>query len=236
MNVRRISVRKSAVITAAVAATALLMPTAAATAQAEARTGVKTEAKAEAKAEVKAEAKAKAPRTVSAPGFLAAADMPDGWGTEWQAGPVTKGNPEFPPGCMRDVLPAKGATWHRAYWTDLETSATQISVTTPTVASARRLVAAAEKAAADCAADSLRKTPGGAAAWDDYGKIAAEDGAHVYGVHTEQPYGALDVALIGIGRDGRTVTFVDWGQMGYLKDLPVEAFKKTMAKAVNDLR
>lgn len=210
-------------LAAAVAAAALLMPLA---------------TTATAQAEPQAAKAPKAPRTVTAPGFLAPSDMPDGWGTEWQAGPVTKGDPEHPPFCMDKTLPAKrGTAWHRTYWTDLDTGASQVTVTMPTDAAARRLVADAKKAMVNCAADFLRETPGGAAAWDDYGKVTAEDGdAHVYGVHVAQEWGALSAFLYGVGRDGRTVTFVDWGQMGYLHELPVEDFKQTMAKAVNDLR
>ncbi|MFG3410455.1 hypothetical protein [Streptomyces sp. NPDC048142] len=170
------------------------------------------------------------------PGFLAASDMPDGSGTEWRADPVTKGTPEGGPVCAEAVFPAGGEAWHRQYWTDLDTGAGQVSVTMRSEAEARELVAEAQEATANCAADFLRDTPGGGAAWDDYGKVAVEDGAHVYGVHTRASWGAIDAHLIGIGRDGRTVTFVEWGQLGYLKDLPVEAFKKTMVKAVDGLR
>ncbi|MFE9258860.1 hypothetical protein [Streptomyces sp. NPDC006879] len=179
-----------------------------------------------------ATAQAEAPKVV--PGFLAASDMPDGWGTEWRAGPVTEGKPS-PGYCATTVLPARGDVWHRLYWTDLDTGAEQVTVTMRTEAAARKLAAKAKDAAASCAAEFLRETPGASAAWDDYGKVDVEEGAHVYGVHTEMPYGANDANLFGIGRDGRTVTIVEWGQMGSLKDLPVADFKKTMIKAVDSL-
>ncbi|WP_175407426.1 hypothetical protein [Streptomyces sp. TRM64462] len=177
-------------------------------------------------------AQAKAPS--AAPGFLAPADLPPA-STDWHGGPVTKGTPEFPPFCLDKVLPAKGATWHRQFGTELETGAVQISVTAPSTTAARRLAAAAGKAAADCAADWLRRTPGGTASWADYGKLAVEEGAHVYGVHTSIPESEPGVHLIGVGRDGRTVTVVQWGQMGDLSDAPVPAFKRTTATAVNKL-
>ena len=41
--------------------------------------------------------------------------------------------------------------------------------------------------------------------------------------------------LLSVGRDGRTVTVVQWGQMGDFGDAPVAAFKKTTTTAVNKL-
>ncbi len=169
-----------------------------------------------------------------APGFLAAADIPDGSGTEWTAGRVTKGTTEAPPFCLESVLPAKGATWHRQYRSDLDTGALQLSVTSPSTSAAARLAAAAEKAVAACAGDWLSDT-GATASWRDHGRLAVEEGAHVYGIQTEMPEGAVDSHLIGIGRDGRTVTFLMWGQMGGLEHTPVPAFKKATVKAVQKL-
>ncbi|WP_258028808.1 hypothetical protein, partial [Streptomyces fradiae] len=165
-----------------------------------------------------------------------AADLPPAPGTSWTAGPVTAGMPEWTPFCLEGVLPAKGgATWHRAFNTDLDTWAVQVSVTAPSTGAARRLAAAGERAAAGCAADWLRATPGGTASWADYGRVAAGDGAHVYGVHTSVPDSEPGAHLIGVGRDGRTVTFVQWARMGDLTDAPVTAFKGTTAKAVHRL-
>ena len=57
----------------------------------------------------------------------------------------------------------------------------------------------------------------------------------MYGLATETSFGALDVHLMSVGRDGRTVTVVNWGEMGRLGDAPVKAFKKTTVTAVNKL-
>ncbi|MFG3496966.1 hypothetical protein [Streptomyces sp. NPDC047928] len=176
-----------------------------------------------------------AKRAATAPGFLAARDLPPAKGTTWTAGKVTKGLPEFEPFCLEKVLPAQGTTWHRRFGTDLDTWAVQVSVRTPNAAAARKLVTAAEKAAAGCAADWLRGTPGGTASWQDYGRLAVEEGAHVYGVHTAVPESEHGVHLIGIGRDGSTVTLVQWAQMGTLSHAPVKAFKKTTTTAVAKL-
>ncbi|MDQ0605565.1 hypothetical protein QF037_009998 [Streptomyces canus] len=69
----------------------------------------------------------------------------------------------------------------------------------------------------------------------DYGKLKVEEGAHVRGLHTETSWGANDVDLLSVGRDGRTVTVLQWGQMGDFKGAPVTAFKKTTTTAVNKL-
>ncbi|MFK0201495.1 hypothetical protein [Streptomyces lavendulae] len=76
---------------------------------------------------------------------------------------------------------------------------------------------------------------GGGASWQDHGKLAVEEGAHVYGVDTPIPDSEPGVHLYGIGRDGSTVTVVMWGQMGHLTDAPVPAFRKPTTTAVNRL-
>ncbi|MEE1760603.1 hypothetical protein PUR53_16290, partial [Streptomyces sp. SP18BB07] len=69
----------------------------------------------------------------------------------------------------------------------------------------------------------------------DYGTLPVEEGAHVRGLNTETSWGANDVALMSVGRDGRTVTVVQWQQMDDFTDAPVAAFKKTTTTAVNKL-
>ncbi|MFJ8361853.1 hypothetical protein [Streptomyces sp. NPDC093984] len=56
-----------------------------------------------------------------------------------------------------------------------------------------------------------------------------------YGLHTVTSWGASDIRLLSVGRDGRTVTVVDWGQLGDFGDAPVKAFRKTTVTAVNKL-
>ncbi|MFC8830979.1 hypothetical protein ACFT9I_37240 [Streptomyces sp. NPDC057137] len=170
------------------------------------------------------------------PGFLVAKDMPQAAGNFWTAGSVTAGAPESDPFCLEKVLPAKGTTWHRQFGTDLDTSGVQVSVQAASDADAKKLAASAEASVAACAADWLRATPGGTASWDDYGRIAVEEGARVIGVATSIPDSGPGVHLLGIGRDGNTVTIVTWGQLGNLSHAPVAAFKKTTTTAVNKLR
>ncbi|MGH3314467.1 MAG: hypothetical protein ACRDP3_28425 [Streptomyces sp.] len=168
------------------------------------------------------------------PGFLAPADLPPHSSSPWWAGKVTAGLPDPEPFCLEGALPARG-TYHRAFHTDLDTGATQVSVTTAGRTTAARLARSLEKQVAACAADWLRETPGGTASWQDYGPVRAGDGAHVYGVHVSIPDSEPSVHLIGVGRDGRTVTAVSWGEMGDLGQAPVPAFTRTTKTAVGKL-
>ncbi|MGW6843076.1 hypothetical protein [Streptomyces sp. NPDC054958] len=170
----------------------------------------------------------------TAPGFLAGADLPPHPSSPWYAGAVTKGLPESAPFCLEGVLPATGS-WHRVFGTEYDTGAVQVSVRSASPSAAAELAGTLERKVAACAADWLRTTPGGTASWQDYGTLPVEEGAHVYGVHTSIPESEPGVHLFGIGRDGATVTVVQWGQMGDLSHAPVADFKKTTTKAVNKL-
>ncbi|GHI84838.1 hypothetical protein [Streptomyces xanthophaeus] len=170
----------------------------------------------------------------TAPGFLIGTDLPPHASSPWFAGDVTKGLPEFAPFCLDGVLPAAGS-WHRQFGTEFDTGAVQVSVRSASASAAAKLAGTLERKVAACAADWLRTTPGGTASWQDYGKVAVEEGAHVYGVHVSIPESEPSVHLFGIGRDGATVTVVQWGEMGNLSHAPVGAFKKTTTKAVNKL-
>ncbi|MEU6295848.1 hypothetical protein [Streptomyces erythrochromogenes] len=169
-----------------------------------------------------------------APGFLTGTDLPPHPTSPWYSGEITKGLPETAPFCLDGVLPVAGS-WHRTFGTELDTGAVQVSVRSASPSAAAKLVGTLERKVAACAADWLRTTPGGTASWQDYGTLAVEEGAHVYGVHTSIPESEPGVHLYGIGRDGSTVTVVQWGQMGDLSQAPVAAFKKTTTKAVNKL-
>ncbi len=63
-----------------------------------------------------------------------------------------------------------------------------------------------------------------------------EEGAHVYSIDTSYPeIGSTGIGLYSVGRDGRTVTAVEWGQLGDLDGAPLEGFKKTTRTAVAKL-
>lgn len=170
-----------------------------------------------------------------APGFLEPGELPSHPSSEWRAGEVTEGLPDPLPFCLDGgALPADGG-YHRAYTTDLDTGAVQVSVTTDSAAEAATLAAELERSVANCAGDWLSANPGGTASWQDYGKLDAGDGAHLYGTHIAVPNSSHNVHLFGIGRDGATVTAVQWGQIGTLADAPVQDFRETTITAVGKL-
>ncbi|MFJ8672633.1 hypothetical protein [Streptomyces sp. NPDC093589] len=176
------------------------------------------------------------PHRALPPAFLAPAELPPHASSEWFAGPVTQGLPDPEPFCLEGgVLPGGAGTYHRFFHTDYDTHAAQVSVVTADADDARELAASLERTVANCAADWLRGNPGGTAAWDDYGTVAAGDGAHVYGVHTSVPDSEPGVNLFAVGRSGTTVTVVRWAEMGDLGQAPLTAFKATTKTAVGKL-
>ncbi|TVL93016.1 hypothetical protein [Streptomyces sp. SAJ15] len=175
-------------------------------------------------------AQAQPRKAATGPAFLAPKELPPHASSAWSAGAVTAGLPEAP-FCVEDTLPKAGSS-HRRFWTEYDTGATQIVVRTKSEAAAKQLAAAAEKKIRNCAADWERKYPEATASWRDYGTLPAEDGAHVYGVHTESPDSEPGIHLFGVGRDRATVTLVDWGQMGDYRHAPVADFKRTTTTAV----
>ncbi|MEW1723335.1 hypothetical protein [Streptomyces sp. NPDC093109] len=168
------------------------------------------------------------------PKFLAAKDLPPHPTMSWKAGKVVKGLPEDGTFCLG--RPAAG-TWaaHRDFHTESDTSASQLTVVASDATAARTLAASLEKALKNCAPEAVRDSPGSVGGWDDHGRIAVKDGAHVYAVFTSHPNSEPTVHAFGVGRSGSTVTVFHWGQMGHLEDVPVAAFKNTAKKAVNSL-
>ncbi|MFM9444324.1 hypothetical protein [Streptomyces acidiscabies] len=172
------------------------------------------------------------------PGFLAAGDLPPYLSSAWTAGPVTAGVPEEveTDTCLSMALGGGAGTWYRTFRTDLDAGARQVSVVLPDEARAKGRYERIAKDIRSCATRIEQKYPDVRAEFKDYGAVKVEEGAHVFGLHTAAEWGAVDVRLLGVGRDGRTVTVVDWGQLGTFKDAPVKAFKKTTVTAVNKLR
>ncbi|WP_333775681.1 hypothetical protein [Streptomyces sp. IBSBF 3136] len=172
------------------------------------------------------------------PGFLAAADLPPHPSSPWTAGKVTAGVPEAveQDRCLSMALGGDGSgTWYREFRTDLDTSARQVSVRSSTTAAAKGRLSRLNKDIKSCAARVEKADPDTEAEVRDYGTLRVEEGAHVYGLHTVTSWGASDIRLLSVGRDGRTVTVVDWGQLGGFRDAPVKAFRKTTVTAVNKL-
>ncbi|MFF4397283.1 hypothetical protein [Streptomyces sp. NPDC001480] len=172
-----------------------------------------------------------------APGFLAAKDLPPHPFSSWTAGKVTAGVPEAVEldRCLGMVLGDGRDSWYRDFRTGLDTNARQVSVESSSVSAAKGRFSRLDQDIRSCAARTEK------ADWDlevtfkDYGTLPVEEGAHLYGLHTETSGGASDIRLLAVGRDGRTVTVVDWGQLGGFQDAPVKDFKKTAAAAVTKL-
>ncbi|MDT0387630.1 hypothetical protein [Streptomyces dubilierae] len=175
-----------------------------------------------------------APKT-AAPKFLSASQLPPHPTSSWTAGPVTEGFPEALGFCVSTEGVPSYDYRHREFRTDLDTGAVQLTVVADTAALAKALAKHYDDLIRTCADRIEKADPDVAAEGRDYGKLPVEEGARVRGLHTETSWGANDISLMSVGRDGRTVTVVQWGQMGDFDDAPVTAFKKTTTTAVNKL-
>jgi hypothetical protein len=165
------------------------------------------------------------------PKFLSASQLPPHPTSSWTAGKVTDGVPDELRFCIEETLPGYDSRY-RAFRTDLETNAQQLTFVVGSSAKAKALATRLNKDIRACATRIEQSDPETEAALKDYGKLPVEEGAHAYGLHTETSWGATDINLYSVGRDGRAVTLVRWGQMGDFSDAPVKAFKKTTTTAV----
>ncbi|MFE7135771.1 hypothetical protein ACFVIM_33465 [Streptomyces sp. NPDC057638] len=167
-----------------------------------------------------------------APAFLSASQLPAAE-TPWSAGTVRPG--VAPDACTEGILSA-ATSKQRHFQTELETRAHQTITVAATEAQAKALVTKANTVIMDCINRLERETPGLVGATSDEGPIAIEEGARVYSLETQVPAaGTADVALYSVGRDGKTVTIVGWGQLGNLASAPLGAFKTTARTSVAKL-
>ncbi|MZD06532.1 hypothetical protein GTW43_15710 [Streptomyces sp. SID5785] len=178
-------------------------------------------------------AAAGASAAAATPRFLSASELPPHPSSAWTAGPVTAGQPDPLPMCVGDALPSTSV--HRAFRTDLDTGALQVTVVERDARHAKAFAALLRKHLDTCARDVAAQDPEVTAEQKYYGRLPVEEGAVVYGVHTQTSWGATDINLFSVGRDGRVVTVVQWGQMGGFADAPVAAFERTTVTAVNKL-
>ncbi|MGV9689198.1 hypothetical protein ACWDUX_08780 [Streptomyces sp. NPDC003444] len=168
--------------------------------------------------------------------FLTAAQLPPS-ATPWTATRVFDGVPENGGVlCAPYKIPAQNSRY-REFSTELDTNGVQVTTVARTEADAVKLVDTLRKSLAGCGSLLEQQNPGLHAVSASHGKIAVEEGAWVYSLDTADPQiGTTDIHLFSVGRDGRTVTLVRWGQMGDLKDAPLNAFRTTTKTAVNKLR
>ncbi|MFH8496860.1 hypothetical protein [Streptomyces coeruleorubidus] len=167
------------------------------------------------------------------PRFLEPAELPPHPTSPWYAGPVTAGQPDPLPVCVGEALPSIAS--HRSYWTEYDTNAQQITVVERSEQRAKDFAALLRKDIAGCAEKLMEQDPDITATQKNYGRLNVEEGAHVYGLHTASAWGSSDIGLLSVGRDGRTVTVVLWGQMGNFQHAQVSDFKATTVTAVNKL-
>ncbi|TXS50390.1 hypothetical protein EAO75_11545 [Streptomyces sp. uw30] len=173
-----------------------------------------------------------APRT-PAPKFLAASELPPHPSSTWTAGRVADGVPEEMQYCFGESLLAYDSRY-RTFRTDLDTGAQQLNVVVGNSTKAKALATRLDKEVKRCVT-RMNADPDVEADYRSYGSLPVEEGARVHGFATRASWGAMDIHLVSVGRDGGTVTVVQWGQMGAFKDAPVKAFKKTTTTAVNKL-
>ncbi|MFG2438778.1 hypothetical protein [Streptomyces sp. NPDC048508] len=169
------------------------------------------------------------------PAFLAASQMPPS-STPWTATQVFTGVPENGGVlCAPYKIPAQN-TRYREFSTELDTNGVQVTTVARTEADAVKLVDTLRGALAGCGPRLEQQNPGLQAVSASHGKLAVEEGAWVYSLDTADPQiGISDIHLFSVGRDGRTVTLVRWGQMGDLKNAPLAAFRTTTKTAVSKL-
>jgi len=167
------------------------------------------------------------------PAFLEPSELPPHPASDWYAGPVTAGQPDPLPMCVGEALPSIAS--HRRYWTEYDTGALQVTVVERSTKRAKEFAALLRKDLAGCARTVEERYPDITATQKYYGRLNVEDGAHVYGVHTVSAWGASDIGLFSVGRDGTTVTVVQWGQMGTFAHAQVAGFEATTVTAVDKL-
>ncbi|WP_390897455.1 hypothetical protein [Streptomyces justiciae] len=177
-------------------------------------------------------ADAAAPKT--SPKFLSASELPPHPSSSWTAGKVTDGVPDGLLSCLQDTMPGYDSRY-RAFHTDLDTGALQLTIVVGDTAKAKALATRLNKDIRTCPTRLEQADPEIEATHRNYGALPVEEGARVHGLHIEGSWGASDIHLLSVGRDGKTVTVVQWGQLGDFADAPVKAFRKTTTTAVNKL-
>ncbi|MEU4176595.1 hypothetical protein [Streptomyces sp. NPDC026589] len=178
-------------------------------------------------------AAAPAPAPVQ-PKFLSAGQLPAST-TPWTAGPVRQGVPAEGSVCTAGIAPAAG-TRHRDFRTELDTGARQTITVATTTARAKALAAELRSALETCLDRLKAQDPGLEGEAFYHGRVDIEEGAHVYSIDTSYPeVGSTDIGLYSVGRDGRAVTVVEWGQLGELDGAPLEGFRKATRTAVAKL-
>lgn len=169
-----------------------------------------------------------------APKFLSAAQLPAA-ATPWVADAVQQGLPDYGSVCTEGVAPASG-TSYRDFRTDLDTNGRQTTTVAATEAKAKALATKLKQRITGCLDRLAREYPGTVGEAFYHGRIAVEEGADVYNVDTSNPeIGNADAHLISVGRDGRTVTVLEVGHLGWTLSEEIDPFRTSTRTAVNKL-
>ncbi|MDX3850274.1 hypothetical protein [Streptomyces sp. AK02-01A] len=167
-----------------------------------------------------------------APAFLSAAQLPAA-STPWQADPVRPGAAADV--CTRGIAPRAGSR-HREFRTELDTTARQTITVAASESKAKALATKLRGSVESCLDRLKERYPTLEGEAFHHGRINVEEGAHVYSIDTsDTEIGSTDISLYSVGRDGKAVTVIVWGQLGDLDGAPLEGFKKTTRTAVAKL-
>lgn len=170
------------------------------------------------------------------PAYLAPQELPPS-STPWKAAAPVEGLPKSGVDCAPEVLPTQGTTY-RKHSTEVDTNAIQVITVADSPAKAAELVTALRQALSGCAERTRQQHPESKASGRDHGQVVAADGAYVHSVDSgpREEAGSRNIHLFAVGRDGRIVTYIRWGQMGTLSDAPLGRFRDTARTAVNKLQ
>ncbi|GGR62243.1 hypothetical protein [Streptomyces roseolus] len=165
------------------------------------------------------------------PGMVYLSDMPKD-GTTWYGAPAVRGWNSltacfgFWPG---DQAPEVNV-WSREVATSETAAGVQNTMVFETEAEAIAFAARARQAYADC--PRAYEGPHSVVTAYDYGTVDVEEGAAVLGMREEAAgdSGVYHNHLFGVGRDGDTVTLIEW-QSNWSAP-PVDYFKNTTVKNV----
>ncbi|WP_053694162.1 hypothetical protein [Streptomyces sp. WM6372] len=169
------------------------------------------------------------------PGMIYLSDMPKD-GTTWYGSPASRGWTDLSTctGFWPDHHRPEVNVWHREVNTSETASGIQNTVVFETEAEAIAFAARARQAYADCPVREGER-PNVIATGYDYGAVDVEEGATVQGMRIAYTFSEqYHNHLFGVGRDGDTVTLVEWESNWSAP--PVDFFKNTTLKnAVNRL-
>ncbi|MFF4169599.1 hypothetical protein [Streptomyces sp. NPDC001744] len=161
------------------------------------------------------------------PGMVYLSDMPKD-GTTWYGAAAQRG--WISPACGRSWPYPEVNVWSREVSTSETAAGRQNTVVFESEAEAIEFAAYARQVYADCPA-SPDHGPLAVVTGYDYGTVNVEEGATVQGMRVEYPSGGTyHNHLFGVGRDGDTVTLIEWESNWSAP--PVDYFKNTTVKNV----